>query len=701
MPTELVEPPSPASTSASEGPTPKKSKNAAAQFRRRKRISHPLMDPPSPSPSTPVKTRQNGEEKREGSHTINNATPPRSLFTIEDIAARAEAEFEVRRREKSLSPKTVNRKAARVSCRPPSPSVASVAHHPNRLWYSIVFAIVVPFLLCESILTLLVIRCNYLGASSVFGDGKEVLRKTVTPDGLNTAKVVDAAPEKEELTKEIPDMGQIANDDDGEEETLSIENEDDTEQSYDTTLSGKVQDEEEEEKDVQIETRPDEVEIKDLTTGEKEMSLDEEVVVLQSMLSEGFDILTRKGGDSAESVCESVWSRVKEVLSLNSLESLQTRDGEDDTPMENDNNSSTEDNTWKALALDAQRCLGGSRLATLSRDIEESKLQAAREIFERLGIFLNANKKSPTIAEDEEQISLLKLATFHLKVASSLCTTSRGPILQPRKKAELDTPSNTDVLSTTAPKEESSDQKNIATKGGKQLNQNAESNAAILHNLALAYIAMGETNSSVPALLRAASLRRQSDTPPTNNIYWNIPEDLLQQTEEKALLMGAKTKRGKTLSSNSLLPSIFHFTQQTSRVQGHRLDRHKQTNRHREETTHDGVFDFVGLFFRTLTANPAVLEAERGQRRTTYAERQGVRRSGGSGGGGSNIRGVNRLGCAKAGMGGSNNNDLNDVNLGEKSRIPLECWPGRLGNTGYGEIGDRGVLRLKDVELQS
>lgn len=149
------------------------------------------------------------------------------------------------------------------------------------------------------------------------------------------------------------------------------------------------------------------------------------------------------------------------------------------------------------------------------------------------GIFLNANKKSPTIAEDEEQISLLKLATFHLKVASSLCTTSRGPILQPRKKAELDTPSNTDVLSTTAPKEESSDQKNIATKGGKQQNQNVESNAAILHNLALAYIAMGETNSSVPALLRA------------NNIYWNIPEDLLQQTEEKALLMGAKTKRVK------------------------------------------------------------------------------------------------------------------------------------------------------------
>ena len=67
-----------------------------------------------------------------------------------------------------------------------------------------------------------------------------------------------------------------------------------------------------------------------------------------------------------------------------------------------------------------------------------------------------------------------------------------------------------------------------------------------------------------------------------------------------------------------------------------------------------GIFDFVGLFFRTLTASPSALEAERGQRRTTYAERQGVRRAGGpnAGGGGANVRGVKNLGCAKAGMGG-------------------------------------------------
>ena len=61
-----------------------------------------------------------------------------------------------------------------------------------------------------------------------------------------------------------------------------------------------------------------------------------------------------------------------------------------------------------------------------------------------------------------------------------------------------------------------------------------------------------------------------------------------------------------------------------------------------------GIFDLLTLFFRTLTASPTALEAERGQRRTTYAQRQGPR----GGGGGPNIRGINRLGTARAGAGG-------------------------------------------------
>mmetsp|Transcript_30198 Transcript_30198/g.71876 ORF Transcript_30198/g.71876 Transcript_30198/m.71876 type:complete len:93 (-) Transcript_30198:371-649(-) len=62
-----------------------------------------------------------------------------------------------------------------------------------------------------------------------------------------------------------------------------------------------------------------------------------------------------------------------------------------------------------------------------------------------------------------------------------------------------------------------------------------------------------------------------------------------------------------------------------------------------------GVFDFVGLFFRTLTSSPQTLEHERNTRRTTYAQRQGPR---GGGGHGANIRGVSRLGTARAAAGG-------------------------------------------------
>ena len=67
----------------------------------------------------------------------------------------------------------------------------------------------------------------------------------------------------------------------------------------------------------------------------------------------------------------------------------------------------------------------------------------------------------------------------------------------------------------------------------------------------------------------------------------------------------------------------------------------------------EGIFDFIGLFFRTLTASPSTLEAERGQRRTTYAQRHGIRGPGGGGGGGrSNVRGVCNLGTARGGGGG-------------------------------------------------
>ncbi len=70
--------------------------------------------------------------------------------------------------------------------------------------------------------------------------------------------------------------------------------------------------------------------------------------------------------------------------------------------------------------------------------------------------------------------------------------------------------------------------------------ENAASHAAILHNLALAYLAVGDTDSSVPLLLRSAALYRDHsiETKP----YWNAPSDVLQAAEEKAMLTAAKPK---------------------------------------------------------------------------------------------------------------------------------------------------------------
>ena len=130
-----------------------------------------------------------------------------------------------------------------------------------------------------------------------------------------------------------------------------------------------------------------------------------------------------------------------------------------------------------------------------------------------------------------EQVALLTLATHHLKVASSLCSS----------------------LSSTESK----------VKGDSDINTAASSNnnnAAILHNLALAYLALGETNSSIPVLLKAAALRRvvlmMMPTQPNPNsnsepmatemtngrLNWNAPMEVLQLVEEKALLVGAKLK---------------------------------------------------------------------------------------------------------------------------------------------------------------
>jgi hypothetical protein len=126
-----------------------------------------------------------------------------------------------------------------------------------------------------------------------------------------------------------------------------------------------------------------------------------------------------------------------------------------------------------------------------------------------------------------EQTSLLTLATFHLKLASSLCSHSYKQGTGTTK----DLPASDDVdISNSVPNME---------------HPNHVAHAAILHNLALAYIALGDSNSSTPLLLRAAAIHRQLLPSKQNELLWNLPNEVLQLVEEKAWLLGAKAAAGE------------------------------------------------------------------------------------------------------------------------------------------------------------
>lgn len=124
-------------------------------------------------------------------------------------------------------------------------------------------------------------------------------------------------------------------------------------------------------------------------------------------------------------------------------------------------------------------------------------------------------------SDSNQQTTLLTLAAFHLKLASSLCVAHHKQFSDGEDLAK--TVSSTAIESNH----------NVA-------------HAAILHNLALAYIALGDSNSSTPVLLRAAAIHRGMIEPSTeknNNIFllWNLPNNVLHVMEEKAWLLGVKS----------------------------------------------------------------------------------------------------------------------------------------------------------------
>lgn len=140
------------------------------------------------------------------------------------------------------------------------------------------------------------------------------------------------------------------------------------------------------------------------------------------------------------------------------------------------------------------------------------------------GILYNSNNSTAS----DEQASLLKMATFHLKLASLLCSNEHKPV-------------DTSVEELVA-----SDDDDVDIKSKNLNHPNLIAHAAILHNLALAYIALGDSNSSTPLLLRAAAIHRQINSSEQNAQSWNLPHQVLQLLEEKAWLLGAKSSAAGT-----------------------------------------------------------------------------------------------------------------------------------------------------------
>jgi len=126
--------------------------------------------------------------------------------------------------------------------------------------------------------------------------------------------------------------------------------------------------------------------------------------------------------------------------------------------------------------------------------------------------------------DDHVQSSIFSLAAHHLKLASLLSSSS------PNGAAES---------GSNAPNAMS----RLAKVNYENSASHAASRAAILHNLALSLVALGDSASSVPILLRAAAMGREH--PVSAKPYWNVPNDVLMAAEEKALLIGAMPKKSQ------------------------------------------------------------------------------------------------------------------------------------------------------------
>jgi hypothetical protein len=360
----------------------------------------------------------------------------------------------------------------------------------------VAIVILVPFVIMEAFLSVLVFTYNYNGISmSVVGDGL-----VATGDNNNSAVemvnlIVDDVAHQEQEVAIFDNEGEET---DEENEVVPPPTIEDVEEGSDGVADRQ-----------QAEIENDDVEVEDIDVTKSQ------ILAMESMLKDALkkinDGSNKDGKKAVETLCLTVWSRGVEALSV---------------PNENDDQ---DNDTLNALAVDAQRCLGGAELAFLTKDVNIDSVRKSRVIFESLSDVDpdNANVRAGlgtsllilgVMKEDE---SVVKLAMFHLKAASSLC--QKGAVeAQPQSIFQSDA---------------------------------SAMSAAILHNLALASISLGDDVSSVALLLRAGAIRRE-DSGHSMNLFWNCSHDALLTIEQQAALMGAKRTRRQKKKTKSKIPFL-------------------------------------------------------------------------------------------------------------------------------------------------
>ena len=269
---------------------------------------------------------------------------------------------------------------------------------------------------------------------------------------------------------------------------------------------------------------------------------------LQSKLEEGFAKMRGiddelRGVDaklrgsrrkSVESLCGDVWEVANDMVTSSESNVVDGNVKTVEPIVSKGVTSQSAVDEYNSLALDAQHCLGAAGLAFLEKDdIDSTRLGVSTQVFDRLSVIepydadVRAGLGTALLIQgifhhdEEESRRSLSLATYHLNVASSLCSSSS-------RLDKVNTDMNSDMTPTS-----------LSSRLTKIDDGNAASHAAILHNLALAYMAAGDMHNSVPLLLRSSAIRREHTIHTDTQPYWSVPNDVLMAVEERAVLIAS------------------------------------------------------------------------------------------------------------------------------------------------------------------